>query len=65
LLIVSHDVNTMPGHAYARLAAGELMRGLLMVHQTQPIEPIIESLQLIWSASEAEEWQDQVRFLPL
>lgn len=64
-LVVSHDVNTMPNQAYTRLAAGDPMRGLLMVRQLQPIAPVIDSLVLIWSASEAEEWQDQVRFLPL
>ena len=65
LLVVSHDVNTMPGHAYARVAAGDSLPGLLMVRQTQLISPVIDSLVLIWSASESEEWQGQVRFLPL
>ena len=64
-LLVSHDVNTMPGFAYARVTAGEPMRGLLMVNQFQPIGPVIDSLVLIWSASEAENWKDQVLFLPL
>lgn len=64
LLVVSHDVNTMVGHAYARIAAGEAMTGLLMAQQSEPIGPVIDSLVLIWSASEAEEWKDQVRFLP-
>jgi predicted nuclease of predicted toxin-antitoxin system len=64
-IVVSHDVNTMPAQAYARSAAGQPMCGLVMVHQAQAIAPVIESLLLIWSASEAEEWQDQVRFLPL
>jgi hypothetical protein len=64
-IVVSHDVNTMPTQAFARVAAGEPLRGLLMVRQSQPIAPVIESLVLIWSASEAEEWMDQVRFLPL
>jgi hypothetical protein len=64
-LIVSHDVNTMPAHAYARAAGESLMRGLFMVRQTEPIGPVIDSLVLIWSASEAEEWENQVRFLPL
>jgi predicted nuclease of predicted toxin-antitoxin system len=38
-LIVSHDVNTMPNHGYARLAAGQPLRGLLMssrVNRSQP-----------------------------
>jgi hypothetical protein len=65
LLVVSHDVNTMPAQAWARLAAGQPLSGLLMVQQSDPISPVIDSLILIWSASEAEEWQGQVRFLPL
>jgi hypothetical protein len=65
LLVVSHDVNTMPAHATARLEAGLPLSGLLMVRQSLPIRPIIESLVLIWSASEAEEWHGQIRFLPL
>ena len=65
LIVVSHDVNTMPLHAFARAASGEPMAGLLMVRQNLPIPPILDSLILIWSASEAEEWHGQVRFLPL
>jgi hypothetical protein len=65
LIVVSHDVNTMTNAAYAILDAGGAMHGLLMVQQTKPIGPIIDSLVLIWSASEAEEWIGQVRFLPL
>ena len=64
-LLVSHDVNTMVGHAFARIAPGQEMPGLLMVQQSEPIGPVIDALVLIWSASEAEEWAGQVRFLPL
>jgi hypothetical protein len=65
LLVVSHDVNTMPAAAYARLSDGRSFPGLLMVQQTLPISSIIESLMLIWSVSELEEWQGQIVFLPL
>lgn len=64
-LLISHDVNTMPAQAYLRVGAAEPMHGLFMVRQMQPIAPVIEALVLIWSASEAEEWQNQIRFLPL
>jgi hypothetical protein len=63
-LLVSHDVNTMPGYAYSRIAAGDPMPGLFMVHQFQPIGQVIDNLLLIWSASEAEDWKNQVIFLP-
>jgi predicted nuclease of predicted toxin-antitoxin system len=64
-LLVTHDVNTMTFHANARLRDGRPLAGLLLVHQLQPVAPVIESLLLIAGASEAEEWVDQVRFLPL
>jgi len=65
LLVVSHDVNTMPAAAYARLSRGQSFPGLFMVQQTSPIGPVIENLVLIWAASDLEEWKDQVVFLPL
>ena len=65
LLVVSHDVNTMPAAASARTAAGDSCSGLFMVQQTLPIKSVIESIVLIWSASELEEWRDQVVYLPL
>jgi hypothetical protein len=65
LLVVSHDVNTMPANAYTRIRAGAPVAGLLMVKQSDPMGKIIDDLLLIWSASEAEEWQNVVGFLPL
>lgn len=64
LVIVSHDVNTMTAHAYDRLAQGQRMAGLLLVHQAESVASIIDSLVLIWSATEPEEWDGVVAFLP-
>jgi hypothetical protein len=55
----------MPAAASARLARGLTFPGLLLARQRHPIAPVIESLLLIWSNSEAEEWEGQVQFLPL
>lgn len=65
LILVSHDVNTMPAAALARIDRGQPLPGLFMTRQTGPVAPLIDSLVLIWSASEAEEWQGQIVFLPL
>ena len=65
LLVLSHDVNTMPSAAYARIDSGHPMPGLLMAPQRAPVADIIDSLLLIWTASEAEEWNWQVWFLPI
>ncbi len=64
-LLVSHDVNTMTAHAAERLAKGLRMPGVFVAHQSAPIGVIIEDLVMIWVSSEAEEWADQVTFLPM
>ena len=65
LVVVSHDVNTMTAAAAQRLAESQGMSGLLMVPQSSPISAVIDSLALIWSVSESDDWCDQVMFLPL
>src|SRR5215203_6356568 len=55
LIVVSHDVNTMSAHAYARVADGEAMAGLLLARQLAPTRPVIDSLIEIWERSEAED----------
>jgi len=64
-LVVSHDLSTMPPAAYERLATGKAMYGLLLADQGKPTRAIIESLLLIWSASDAEEHNGIVKYLPL
>jgi hypothetical protein len=63
-ILVSHDVNTMSAAAYARMEQGQSMAGLFLAPQTSPIGSIIEDLLLVWSASDATEWEQQVVFLP-
>ncbi len=64
-IVVSHDVSSMTAAAFAILKGGGPMHGLLLVHQGDAIAPTIESLILIWTASEAEEWIGLVEHLPL
>jgi predicted nuclease of predicted toxin-antitoxin system len=64
-IFVSHDVNTMSGHAYARVEAGRPMSGVFLVRQGDPMGPVIEDLRLIWAVSDAEDWTDRVTHLPL
>lgn len=53
---MTHDVNTMIAEAERRMAAGLLMTGLFVVPQSRATQEVGESLLLIWSSSEAEEW---------
>ena len=64
-LVLSHDVNTMRAVAERRVAEGLPMPGLFLIPQSRSTTETSESLQLIWLASELEEWRDRVVYLPL
>ena len=64
-LVISHDVNTMKAAAEIRIADGPGIRGLFLVKQDRPIPLVVESVRMIWHASEFEEWQDDIAYLPL
>jgi hypothetical protein len=67
-ILLTHDVNTMPSHFYTLLQTlpeGEHSPGVLAIPQLLPIGTAIDTLLLVWSCSEHEEWRDQLEFLPL
>ena len=64
-ILVSHDENSMPGHFREFLQVGNSSPGVVLVAQWTPIAAVIESLVLMWVASEAEEWRDRIVWLPL
>ena len=55
----------MPGHFTDFINEGNQSSGLLIVPQAAPVADIIESILLIWTASDADEWADRVAWLPL
>ena len=61
---MSQDRRTMPGH-FARHKAGARSPGVVLLRQAIPIADSIEELILIWSASEAEEWNGRLVWIPL
>lgn len=63
-LLVTHDQKTMPRH-FANFTAAATSPGVLIVPQHISIATVVEDLLLIWFASEAEEWVNRIRFLPL
>lgn len=64
-ITISHDEKTMAGFAYDRIVRGEPMPGLFVCSQSLADAIIIEQLVMIWVASEHEEWDGRVEFLPL
>ena len=63
-IVVTHDRRTMTRYFLERAAAGKSTPGIFIVPQRAAIGEIVETLLLVWTASQAEEWRDQVVFLP-
>jgi predicted nuclease of predicted toxin-antitoxin system len=64
-ILISHDLQTMPGFAIARVRNGDAMRGLILVPQDLPIGKAIEELTMIALCSDQIEWQDMIVYIPL
>lgn len=63
-ILVTHDVRTMPRHFGDFITRGECP-GLIIVPRSMRIGLVIEEILMIWHVSEAEEWTNVFRRLPL
>ena len=64
-VLLTHDVTTLTDDAYRRVAAGQPMPGVFAVGRTVPISRAIEDILLLAECSFEDEWEGQVRYLPL
>lgn len=59
-VLLTHDVDTMPGHAYDRVRAGYHLAGVVVVPQRMPIGPAVADLELLLACSRPDELQGRV-----
>lgn len=64
LIILTHDVSTMRGYFYERVAADLPVPGLFLIHKRTAIGRVVEALATIILASEPEEWLGKVTYVP-
>ena len=64
-ILLTHDVQTITGYAYDRVRAGLSMPGVIEVRIDQGIGTTIDDLVILISASTPEEFENQVRYVPL
>jgi Domain of unknown function (DUF5615) len=64
-ILLTHDRATMPDFAYARMAAGQPIPGVLVVNDRLPIRRAIDELLPMDACSEQTEWVGLVLYLPL
>jgi hypothetical protein len=63
-ILVTHDRRTMPTH-FGHFIENHKSPGLIIISQNTDLLSAIEGLILIWTASEAEEYVNSIRTLPL
>lgn len=63
-VVLTHDVSTLVAAAYRRVEAAEPMPGVIAVAQSTLAGVVIEDLVVIVECSTAEDWRDQVHYLP-
>jgi len=64
-ILVTSDLRTMPHHFGDFLAANGRCAGVFIVKQRAPLTDVIDALVLIWSASNAGEWENRIVEIPL
>ena len=64
-ILLTHDVKTVTAIAFARVKEGLPMSGVLEVRKNLPLGSVIEDLLVLDELSLPEDWEGQVRFLPL
>ena len=64
-ILLTHDRDTLPHCAYARVRAGEAMPGVFLVSDLMPIGQAIEEILLAAECLTPEECKDFVRFFPM
>jgi hypothetical protein len=64
-ILLTHDVETVPGHAYDRVRAGLPMPGVFAVDDRCGIGNAIQAVALGAIAGFDDEWNGHVLFLPL
>lgn len=64
-ILVSRDIKTIPTFAHERVIARQVMPGVFILPSTVSMATAIDDLSLIAAVTEADEWVNQVVYLPL
>jgi predicted nuclease of predicted toxin-antitoxin system len=64
-ILLTHDRQTIPGFANARIAAGEAMPGVYLVSKAMSIGEAINEIVLAVDCMSADECKDIVKYFPM
>jgi hypothetical protein len=64
-IVLTHDRKTMPNFAFARIARGERMPGVLVVNDHMPIGQANNEILLYAHLASPDELENQVKYMPM
>ena len=64
-ILITNNQESMPQHLSDHLSAGHHVPGIFTINLEVPMGKIIEELLLIAGASDADEYIDQITYIPL
>jgi Domain of unknown function (DUF5615) len=64
-ILLTHDINTIPAEAYARVRASLPLPGVFVIPTSISVGDAIEQIMMLEVCSSSDEWESQVIFLPL
>ena len=64
-ILLTHDVDTLIGYAYERITQGLPLVGVLEVRMSRPPGQLIEDILIMLECFTVEDWQNQIKYVPL
>ncbi len=64
-ILLTHDAKTVTRYAYERVRRGQPMPGVFEARRAVPIGRAIDDILLVAECSLEDEWEGQVKYLPL
>lgn len=63
-ILVTHDKSTMRDFAFERVMTGLPMSGVFVLRPSASLASVIDALAIVCGASDADEWRDDVHWVP-
>ncbi len=64
-ILLSHDFETTPMFAYARIKTGSRVAGIIMIPKTLSIGAAITELSVVIEFMSLEDWTNRLQYLPI
>jgi hypothetical protein len=65
LVLVTHDVSTIPRYAYERIKAAQIMPGVIVIPEDLPVGQAIDEMSLVIECCAENELENVILYIPV